>query len=216
MNTKKPSEQSTKEWLAEYLYYETLGVDMPLIVKDNPSNFELPPEGTHIARCYQVIDLGEQQTSFGPKRKILVNFELPNELMADGRPFSVGNRYTPSLNEKAILRQHLESWRGKAFTEGELEGFDIFKVLGHPAMVSVVHSESNGKNYANIKSVTALPRGMECPPAVNKFIAFNTEDYDKVELDLLPEWLHKVIVFPDSRSEPASPDEGDQFAADRF
>lgn len=180
---------------------------MPLIVKDNPGTFELAPEGTHVARCYQVIDLGEQQTTFGLKRKVLINFELPNELMADGRPFSVGNRYTPSLNEKAILRQHLESWRGKAFTPDELEGFDVFKVLGHAAMVSIVHSTAGEKTYANIKSVSALPKGFVCPPMINEAIAFNTEDFNRSELERLPEWMHKIIVFP--KPESAGQEVGD-------
>lgn len=35
----------------------------------------------------------------------------------DGQAFFVDQWYTASLGAKAILRQHLELWRGKAFEE---------------------------------------------------------------------------------------------------
>lgn len=184
---------------------------MPLIVKDNSTEYELAPEGTHIARCYQVIDLGLQQTSFGEKPKVLINFELPMKLMADGRPFSVGNRYTPSLNKKAILRQHLEAWRGRSFTEEELDGFDLYTVCGVPAMITVVHTENNDRRYANIVGIAKLPAEVSCPDAINPMIRFSTQDYTQQQYDALPDWMHNVIKFPqknlESKPELSMPDE---------
>ena len=43
--------------------------------------------------------------------------------MPDGKPFLVRRRYTASLHEKSALRKDLESWRGRAFTNVELDGF---------------------------------------------------------------------------------------------
>jgi len=166
---------------------------MGLTVKEPEGNFQLAPEGTHVARCYMVVDMGLQETGYGPKHKIKIGFELPNEAMDDGRPFSVSQTYTASLSEKANLRGDLESWRGRAFTEQELQGFDVFNVLGAPAMVSVIHTESNGKTYANIKSVSAIPKGLTVPNAINDHIKFSLEEYSQEQFDALPEYLRDKI-----------------------
>lgn len=170
---------------------------MSLTAKDTPSTFELPPEGTHIAVCYLVVDLGLQPNSFDankPKHKVLIGWETPEEKMKDGRPFAISSIYTISLNEKAVLRQHLESWRGRKFTEQELAGFNLRNVLGAACQISVVHNTApNGKTYANVAAVMALPKGMQKPAPVNKPVAYDTSEPDPAALDALPEWIQNKI-----------------------
>jgi hypothetical protein len=170
---------------------------MGTIASDKGGNFERCPEGNHIARCYHVVDLGLQATPWGPKQKVRIAFELPNELMKDGenegKPFSVASNYTLSLNEKANLRKHLEAWRGKSFTDEELQGFDIKTVLGHPCMIQVIHNTKGDRTYANIASIATLPKGMEAPAAVNEPLYVNAETITDEELAKLPEWLQKKI-----------------------
>lgn len=164
--------------------------------------YELAPAGNHLAICFQMVDLGEQ---YNPKydswqRKVQVGWELPNELMTDGRPFMVSSRYTMSLNEKALLRRDLESWRGRPFTAEEEAGFDLKNVVGKPCMVNVVHNPVGERTYANIKSVAAIPKGMTVPDQVNDTVIF---EIDQTNPDLetyysLPEFLQKTIS--DSRT----------------
>ena len=45
-----------------------------------------------------------------------------------GRRFDVARVYTLCLHERAALRKDLESWRGRKFTEQELDGFDLEKL----------------------------------------------------------------------------------------
>lgn len=189
---------------------------MALLAKDNPGvEFELTPPGNHIARCYMVCDLGMQDVEYmgntSQKRKVRLAFELPNELMqSDGRPFSVSKNYTLSLNEKANLRADLQAWRGRAFTEQELQGFDLFNVLGAPCMVNVIHTQGkNGNTYANIAGITPLPKGIQCPPAVNAPIKFSLDEFDQKIYDGLPEWLQqkintKGVEQPYDQSQPSS------------
>ena len=111
------------------------------------------PAGTHVARCYGIIDLGTQYSEkFGnSSRKVQVQWELPNELMDDGRPLAISKRYTLSVNEKANLRKDLESWLGRGITaQEEKEGFALGVLLGKPCLLSIIHAESNGKTYANV------------------------------------------------------------------
>lgn len=133
----------------------------------NDKDFELPPSGTHKAICYRVIDLGTQDTTYNGQakrqHKILISWELPEELMSDGRPFSIGNRYTWSMSDKAALRADLESWRGVPFTEKDFGegGFDIKNIVGKGCLLTVVQESKGGKTYANIKSISKLMKGME-------------------------------------------------------
>lgn len=115
---------------------------MSLIVTASASSdFAPAPAGSHLARCYRIIDLGSQTTEWKGKpktsRKVMFTWELHGEdgegkplLTDDGKPLMVSKRYTFSLSEKATLRAHLVGWRGRDFTLDELAGFDLEKVLG--------------------------------------------------------------------------------------
>ncbi len=185
---------------------------MGLIATDTGGgDFELTPAGNHVARCYPVVDLGMQTTTFNgqdsEKRKVRISWELPAELMEDGRPFSVSANYTLSLSEKANLRKDLQSWRGRAFTDEELAGFDLFSVLGIPAMVNVVHNTNNNKTYANVGSVSPMPKGMAAPTLVNDPLKFSLDEYDEVTFQGLPEWLRNKINIKGVQSPQESSDE---------
>lgn len=174
---------------------------MAITAKKSESVFELAPAGTHVGRCYMVIDLGTQKTVWQgqekKQRKVLLGFELPDEKMADGRPFAVSAQYTLSLSEKARLRATLEAWRGQQFTEEETGGFDISKLLGVPCMLTVVHNKSGEKTYANIAGIVKIPKSMVCPDQVNKSVTFSLDEYSEHALSSLPEWIQKKIIQSD-------------------
>ena len=79
----------------------------------------------------------------------------------------ISKTYTASMHEKAALSKDLESWRGRAFTDEERDGFDLKKVLGQPCLLNVIHENKGGTVYANIASVSPVPKGMPVKPAVN-------------------------------------------------
>ena len=181
---------------------------MALIVrKPKEGEFELAPQGTHIARCYMVVDEGMQEGTFGVKHKIRIGWELPNELMKDGRPFVISKEYTASLHPDSNLAKDLVSWRGKSFTDEELAGFDIFKVQGAPCMLTVIYNVKDAKTYANVTSVTAVPKGMVIPIAHNAPQIFSIEEPDEMMFKSLPEWLQKKInrISPNDEIPPGHP-----------
>ncbi len=192
--------------------------------QSNDTNFAPPPSGTHIAVCYRVIDLGTQKQDWKGEtkfhRKIRIFWEIPGEKMEDGRPFTISQLYTFSSSEKARLRKDLEGWRGRAFTETDFGpgGFDIKNVLGKPCMLSVVHADKDGKTYANISSVSALPKGVTAPPASNDPIYFSLERdrFDKATLDSLSEGLQKTIKGSPEFADVIAKDQPNDYPADRF
>lgn len=172
---------------------------MGLTAKNSGGDFELPPAGTHVARCYRLIDLGTQfnERWNSKQHKVSIGWELPMETMSDGRPFSVHAQYTVSLSEKAYLRKHLESWRGRAFTEEELAGFDLNNIIGKPCLVSVVHNQSNGSTFANVSSIAPLMKGQECPEPVNPVQVFDVDSPDMDVFNALSERMQQVIEQSD-------------------
>lgn len=184
-----------REWVNDYEREEKR---MGTVAKaSSGTDFELPEAGAVIGRCYMVADLGTQDTTFKgtPKKahKILLSWEL-SELMEDGRPFSISSRYTLSLFDQAILRQHLESWRGKGFTEEELAGFDVKNVLGKYCLLSIVHKTEGDRTYANVKGIMPVPKGMDKPAAANKDVYF---DVDTGDLASIPEWVQNLVKKSD-------------------
>ena len=170
---------------------------------NNGGDFTPPPAGTHLAVCYRVIDLGTQQVDWQgetkQQHKLMLSWELPDEKMEDGRPFSISQRYTFSSHEKARFRQDLEAWRGAKFTEADLagppNGFHVRKLLGVPCLLTVVHNVKQGKTYANISAVTKIMKGMVAPPLVNERVYFSLEpaEYSQETFDKLSSGLRAVI-----------------------
>jgi hypothetical protein len=162
--------------------------------------FEKAPEGMHIARCFKIVDLGTHMNpTYGKEQRLAwVFFELPNTLMSKGesagKPFVIGKRYGLSHNDKSYLRVDLESWYGKKFDTKALDdagGFDLAKLIGRPALVNIVHSE-DGK-YANIKAITPLVQGMECPAQVNESFIFSLSEFDPAAFSRLSDKMQEFI-----------------------
>lgn len=134
-----------------------------MIVKRTGGTFTPAPAGTWAAVCVDVVDLGTvvgYQGKLQQKIKIVWQIE---ENRADGKPHQVSKRYTPSLHEKAALRKDLEAWRGRAFTDEELDGWDLENIINVGCLLCIVQQVKNGETYANIQSLMRLPKSMVAP-----------------------------------------------------
>lgn len=160
-------------------------------------SFTPAPVGTHAARCVKLIDLGTQHGEYKgqPTRRnqVLVVWELPDETIeieGEQKPITTSKFYTNSLGEKANLRRDLEGWRGKTFSEDELRRFDLENILGKPCLLTIVSGE-NGKT--KVASVSGLPKGMNCPPQVNKSFKFWLDDFDQGTFEELSDGIRKIV-----------------------
>ena len=108
---------------------------------------DLIEEGIFDGVCSKIIDLGTQysETFKNSAHKIRIFWEIIGETIeinGEQMPRLVSKEFTLSLNEKSKLRQALQSWRGKAFTAEELQGFDLRKVLGIASSKSSTKKET--------------------------------------------------------------------------
>lgn len=120
-------------------------------IKSN-SDYIPAPQGLFESVCVDVEDLGMVDGMYGPKHKLRVIWEL-SEKMADGRPFTVSQRYTASLHKQSTLFSHLTSWRGRPFTKDEMREFEMDNVIGASCQLLVKHTDRDGIIYANVTDV---------------------------------------------------------------
>lgn len=183
------------------------------------ADFERVPTGTHLAVCYRFIDLGTQEVTWQGdtkhQRKVMISWELPNELMKTGdyagKPFTFHQRYTWSMSDKANLRHHLEAWRGKAFQDSDFGpgGFNIKNIIGKGCLLNLVEQEKGGKVYTNLASVSALMRGMQTPQLVNEavYFALTKDDFEAIVYDQLSERLKETIAASPEYKKLMAPNE---------
>ena len=191
------------EWLEAYEKREETTMSLT-ITKPEGGSFELVPAGTHTAVCIKMIDFGPQVSEYNGERKeqpkVRLVWEVPAERVKwekDGEefegPMTIGKTYTASMFEMASLRQHLESWRGKAFSKEEEMGFNLINVLGKPCTLGVQHDEYQGKPYAKITSVSPVMKGVEVK-AENDLFQFDFDAHTEAELDALPDWMKDKVM----------------------
>jgi len=190
---------------------------MSFVVRASESTFKPVPPGTHLARCYRIVDLGTQETNYQGKvnhqRKLMIQWEVHGQddngyalVTKGGEPMSISKNYTVSLGEKARLRQDLITWRGKAFTPEELKGFELKNLLGVWCMLSVVETPGNdGKTYSNVNAITPVPAIVKkngLPSYYNEPGIFSIDspdmelfetfsDYLKAKIMASPEWTSR-------------------------
>ena len=174
--------------------------------KDGGTAHEPIPAGNYMARCYQVIHLGNIKTVYEGQEKdqdqLMIGWELPTEQRVfkeenGSQPLVVSRIYTRSLGDRATLRAMLESWRGRAFSSDELKGFDISKLIGAPCLINIKNvageGKHKGKTFSQIASVSPLMKGMTCPPAINQTVEFSVLSFDDKVFSTLPQWLSDKI-----------------------
>lgn len=163
------------------------------------SKYEQPPAGTHTAICIAFIDLGTQPNEYLGETKythqVMLRWELVGELMDDGRPFTVGQFYTWSMNDKAKLRLHLEAWRGAPFQRDDLGmngKFNTKNLLAKPCTLGVIHNE---KGNARVSSVGAKLKNVEVSDPVNEliYVALTMTDFDPSQLGKLSEKMQDMV-----------------------
>ena len=162
------------------------------------TEFQQPPEGTHVARAVGVIDLGTQVGEYAGERtvrhQIVIRWELPHETLdVDGKPMPMlcSRFYTLSSHEKSTLRKDVEAWMGRRFNGEEvLNGFDCRRLLGKACQVTIQHNDA-GK--AKVIAVSALAKGMQCPPQVNQNSYYEIEQGRDAAFDALPKGFQRII-----------------------
>ena len=157
---------------------------------------EAIPEGVYSAICTRLVDLGDQYNKmFGSTaRKIMICWEIPAvtiDIDDVPMPKMISREFTLSLGKKSALRPFLESWRGKAFTDTDLTGFDLKNILGKSCQIQIIHNEAG---YERISSVMAMPTGSADINPATELLYFDLSDVNCMDVfALLPAWMQNKV-----------------------
>lgn len=180
-------------------------------------DFEMVPAGTHVGTCCLVAFIGwHMSPAFKDKQpevqaQMLFTFELTDEKMKDGKPFLISAIHKDSLHVKANMRKMLECWRGKGFTNEELRGFEVIKLLGKSCFVAVIHKETGEQKElkARIAAVSKVTKKTEVSPLVSPPLYYTVEigDPDSCDKLMLPQWVQKKVdaSLPPPKARKAEP-----------
>jgi hypothetical protein len=155
--------------------------------------YEMLPAGTHLAVCNRVVDLGTQETAFGSKRQVLIAWEIIQEKMADGRPFTISKRYALSTDRRSNFRVDLEGMLGRPLKPEDFGKFDLSDLLGMAALLQIKHDVRESRTFVNVTNVVAPPKGTPARLSANGAICFSFEPFDKHAFEALPVWIQDLI-----------------------
>lgn len=166
---------------------------MSFKLQTNPPKIFTPPAaGAYPAVCYRLIDYGLQPREWqgqqlSPCQQILISWELLGTVIPDdeeGRPYTVHKKYNVFLGDQAKLREHLEQWQGRPFTDDELREPDIASFYGRHCTLLLTHkARKDGTVSAEIAGLAPLS-STQAPH--NKMVLFSFSDFSPVVFNDLP------------------------------
>jgi len=158
------------------------------------------PEGSHVAVLVGFIELGTQETFYGPKKQIGLLFEFPNKKHTfreeEGQVCLSRIRVVASvLDEKSTLYKYVVAILGKQMTKSEMQGgIDSSELLGKPSLATIVHrAGKDGQMYDNIDTLAMMPEGLPCGEVTSVPFEFEISA-DLKNWDRVPEWMQKKIA----------------------
>lgn len=172
---------------------------MSMIASDNGGQtIEKLENGVYTAVSSAIIDLGLQRNEqFGKtQRKFMMIWTIIGEeieINGEKQPRTISKEYSFSLNEKSILKKDLQAWRGKPFSEEELQGFNILTVLNKACQLQIILEEKNNKKYNNIAGIMSLPKGSNVQTLNNTYY-FDMEEAETWENFIrIPNWIQEKM-----------------------
>lgn len=172
---------------------------MSFIIPASKSDYEAPATGTHLAVAFRVIDLGTHEYDWMGETKdahqVFIDWELIGSERTDGKPFTIGKFYRLSRHEKASLRLDLESWRGRKFTEAELDKFDLFEsIIGKPCLLNIVLKEKGGVKVQGISPVPSVMRqdSYELSGRIAR-LKLDKQNFNEEEFNSLSDGLKRIV-----------------------
>ena len=169
------------------------------IPKAQSSDFQIAPAGNHIAVLYGILDLGTQESTYQGKteNKHMLAFlwELPDERTDADEPCQVQRRINFTGNEAGNLMKIVNAIEQRVMKPEELEGYDLFSLIGRGCMLNCIHREHDGKTYCNIDGFSPLPKGLGVPDMHNNAIkiSLDPEEWNQDAFDSLTDYWKNVI-----------------------
>lgn len=169
---------------------------MSLTVSATRTPYLPAPEGSHLARCYLLVDLGWQISSkyHTAEEKVLIGWELDTTI--GDRPFVHLQQFTARLDRGTKLLELLEGWYNKRFTEAERTTFRLSTLIGQACYLTLKQTADYHdplKRWAHVAHVAPLPKNFIYEEAYHQPVHFDLDTYTKDNFLALPEKIRSKI-----------------------
>lgn len=155
-------------------------------------SYEKPKPGNYLGVLIGVAELGTHQGQYGPKRRIMLRWELHRRkgpaLGADGDILTIFAMYNSSFDVKSTLRQVVEAHVGR-YEDGTK--VDPQEWLGSAARL--VLKESDDGKYVNVDSVVPLDEEEDEAPERRQA----TELWELTDAAAAPLWCRWMVERSD-------------------
>lgn len=121
---------------------------------------QIASEGSVQGVLAEIVHLGEVETQYGIKDKVRFIFEITEYRNGTDTPLNISVDFNNTWSRKSNMFDFVQQMLGRKLTSGETMEFDPDLLIGKNALLTIIHNESNGTVYANIKSVMPLVKGM--------------------------------------------------------
>ena len=164
---------------------------------EQEKEFEIAPEGPHIATLVKWTDRGMQEGKFGYSNpQVGIQFELPAIETKNGEPmlvfFTVWNALLTAKSKGKPSYHDMCN----ALMNTEVRGMHMHtkELLGKSCRVTIVHNDSadGSQTYANIASFRPLKSETEVPEAKTEFQFFSLDPRDVPDMATLDAALAKL------------------------
>lgn len=152
------------------------------------------PEGSTLGLFLGLVHLGVQKNEYegvvNYVDQVLLKFELPDQVLEDGRPITLTKRERNSTSPKSNMLKFIKAINGSKNLEN---GIDFEEQLGKPVLLEIKHT---AKGSPSIGSYMSAPESMKknLKPLINEpTLLLDVEEISSKELEDMPEWLQKVI-----------------------
>jgi len=186
----------------------------------NNDTFLIPP-GPHVATAFAAIGVGMQETTYGPRNRVFVGWEIHNHRFQwekDGVendiPANTWRAYNVSMHKNSTLRMDVEAWMGKTMSKEDAAGFDLFDLVGRSCQLTIEHTTVGDRTYNNVKSVSQLMPGTDVPPLESDEIRY-LQPHEVADWNLVPDFIRlKVANQVKPTAEPEKEPEAEAFRDD--
>lgn len=167
--------------------------------------------GTHHAVCYMVVDMGTHESKYGPKRQLLIGWEVPKyriEVDKVDKPRAIRHWYNFTMYKESDLCKAIEGWSAVQFPSQEkADAFDFEILLGKNCLLT---TSVNKNRYDKVESIGCLMDGMGELKAENDFIYYSLDEHGADIPDCVYEKTAKKIRQCIELSEGAEDDTDQQ------
>lgn len=169
---------------------------MSLTVSATRTPYLPAPEGSHLARCYLLVDLGLQASPkyHTAEEKVLIGWELDTTI--GDKPFVHMQQYTARLDRGTRLLELLEGWYNKRFTEAERTAFRLQSLINQFCYLTLKHTPDDQdplKRWAHVTHIAPLPKGFVYEAAYHPPVYFDLDTYTQDSFLALPEKIRIKI-----------------------